>query len=83
MAYNYGGRKLYVLVVSLKQNKTKDLGEGVTCSADGLCQQYPWKKTKNLKLIFVVAVDGVCCHPGSLFGKKKHGNSDILNKAPL
>jgi hypothetical protein len=29
------------------------------------------KKTKNLKLIFVEAVDGVCCHPGSLFGKKQ------------
>ena len=33
IAYNYGGRKLYVLVVSLKQNKTKDLGERMTCSA--------------------------------------------------
>jgi hypothetical protein len=49
MAYNYGGRKLYVLEVSLKQNKTKDLGERMTCSAK------PWwlvlvvflKKTKK------------------------------------
>ena len=29
------------------------------------------EKDKTLQLIFVVAVDGMCCHPGSLFGEKQ------------